>query len=198
MKLGLFIEETGRKLYLTCRHRQAGASKISVGVKRRKPSRRERRATAVSRAQRKGGEEGGGGGRRGKGRERVTDTSSSRVVLSVERATHMVKLRPRRPFSYRRDSIVATSAMVFSAREGEKKEARGREDETPRRREIRRNAGERKRGRQIISTSFILSSRLSLRDFEERTTLPDDGMSEEEERAKETKERLCFFSRLLC
>lgn len=35
-------------------------------------------------------EEGGGG------RERVTDTSSSRVVLSVECAAHMVKLRPRR------------------------------------------------------------------------------------------------------
>lgn len=85
----------------------------------------------MSRAQRKGGEEGGGGGRRGKGRERVTDTSSSRVVLSVERATHMVKLRPRRPFSYRRDSIVAASAMVFSARGGEEKKARGREDLFP-------------------------------------------------------------------
>lgn len=36
-------------------------------------------------------EEGGGE------RERVTDTSSSRVVLSVECAAHMVKLRPRRP-----------------------------------------------------------------------------------------------------
>lgn len=30
----------------------------------------------------------------GYGRERVTDTSSSRVVLSVERTAHMVKLRP--------------------------------------------------------------------------------------------------------
>lgn len=128
-ELAFFAEQTRRELYLTCRHQRAGASKISVGVKRRKPSRRERRATAVSRAQRKGGDEGGGGGRGGgKGRERVTDTSSSRVVLSVERTTHMVKLRPRRPLSYRRDSIVATSAMVFStgesAEEGEGKGVR--------------------------------------------------------------------------
>jgi len=56
-------------------------------------------------------EEGGGE------RERVTDTSSSRVVLSVECAAHMVKLRPRRPapFSFYAEirSLAWSSFYIF-------------------------------------------------------------------------------------
>lgn len=53
----------------------------------------------------------------GGGRERVTDTSSSRVVLSVECAAHMVKLRPRRPapLSFRVEirSLACSSFLHF-------------------------------------------------------------------------------------
>lgn len=120
-----------RQLYLTCRHQPAGASKISVGVKRRKPSRRERRATAVSRAQRKGGEEGGGGGRRGRDkrgsltRRRVESfyrSSAQPTWLSCVHGVpfHTVEIRSlqRRLWCFQRERV--------GARDGEGKEVRGR------------------------------------------------------------------------
>lgn len=65
-------------------------------------------------------EEGEGGER-----ERVTDTSSSRVVLSVERTGYTVKLHPYRSLSFRsyhRDSIIVATVTEVLKNDGQKKE----------------------------------------------------------------------------